>query len=127
MTNNLPDDHHPIEPKTSEEFSRMFDAIVLYQEDKEKYDMTGTLWCLEKDKPISGIKSGLAWLGEAPFKFKDIPSLRKAAKDFRFYFDQTPRICLCIGTRAPATKKRDGDFRKVLFLGAVPWSVLDEL
>lgn len=127
MTNNRPEENKPLEPRTSEEFARMFDAIVEATDHPTEYDFCGTLWCVEKDKPVSGVKAGLPWLGEAPHQFKDMASLRKAAKDFKFYFDQTPRVCLCIGNAIPKTKKRKAEFRKVLFLGAIPWGVLDEL
>ncbi len=127
MTNNRPEYSSDREPKTPEEFSALFDAIVLSQELPDKYEVCGTLWCNEKSKPISGVKAGLPWLGESPFQFRDIPSLRKAAQDFRFYFDQVPRVCLCIGIKSTAIKRRKSEFKKILFLGSIPWRIIDEI
>lgn len=127
MTNNQPDPNPDKGPKTPEEFSRLFDAIVLATESPTQYDISGTLWCVDKSKPVSGVKAGLPWLGESPHQFKDIASLRKAAKDFLFYFDQVPRVSLCIGVKAPPTKKRKSEFREVLYIGTIPWAIIDEI
>jgi hypothetical protein len=127
MTNNLPEPTPDNGPRTPEDFSRLFDAIVLATENPKDYDISGTLWCNEKSQPVSGMKSGLPWLGESPMQFKDIASLRKAAKDFLFYFDHKPKISLCVGVKAPPTKKRKSEFREVLYIGTIPWQIIDEI
>jgi hypothetical protein len=127
MTNNQPDPSPDKGPQSPEDFARLFNAIVLATDHPKEFELSGTLWCNERSKPVSGVKSGLPWLGEAPHQFKDIPSLRKAAKDFLFYFDQTPKISLCIGAKAPPTKKRKSEFREVLFIGVIPWEIIDEI
>ena len=122
MTNAPQDD----DPKTPEEFERLFDAIVNSSDFPNDYEFTGSLFSVQANLAVGGIKNGLPWLGASAMEFKDLDSLRKAAKNFRFYFDNTPKISLYISKQTKFPRKK-GTFKEICYLGSVPWHVLDEL
>lgn len=117
-----PDD----EPKTPEEYARLFDAIINSREFPKEYEFTGSIFSIQQNLPVSGFRAGLPWLGLKAYEFKDMESLRKGAKDYKFYFDCTPKITLYISRQTKPPRRR-GTYREVCFLGSIPWHVLDEL
>jgi hypothetical protein len=115
LPNKQPDD----------DLSQLFDGVVGLEKQPLQYSLVATIWSEKKEKPVSGLKLGMPWLGEAPMEMNTIEAMRKSAKDFLFYFDEKPRIMAHITRR---TRKRGKPATlEIVYSGRVPYQLLDEL
>lgn len=89
------------------------------------FTLVATIWSEKNQKPVSGMKLGMPWLGEAPMEITTIEAMRKAAKDFLFYFDEKPRIMAHINKRV--RKRGKPATLEIVYSGRVPYQLLDEL
>lgn len=89
------------------------------------FTLVATIWSEKKQKPVSGMKLGMPWLGEAPMEITTIEAMRKTAKDFLFYFDEKPRIMAHINKRV--RKRGKPATLEIVYSGRVPYQLLDEL
>lgn len=117
--NNLPN------KQPDDDLSQLFDGVVGLEKQPLQYSLVATLWSEKKDKPVSGIKLGMPWLGESPMEIVTIDAMRKSAKDFLFYFDEKPRIMAHITRRM--RKRGKPATLEIVYSGRVPYQLLDEL
>ena len=118
--NNLSNNKPP-----EDDLSELFDGVIGLEKQPDKYQLVATIWSDKRNKPISGLKLGMPWLGEAPMELTTIESMRKSAKDFVFYFDEQPRIMAHITKRA--RKRGKPATLEIIYAGRVPYQLIDEL
>jgi hypothetical protein len=115
LPNKQPDD----------DLSQLFDGVVGLEKQPNDYTLLATVWSERKEKPVSGMKLGMPWLGEAPLELTTIDAMRKLAKDFLFYFDEKPRIMAHITRKI--RKRGKPSTLEIVYSGRVPYQLLDEL
>ncbi len=108
-----------------ENLSELFDGVIGLEKQPTNYMLTASIWSERKNKPVSGMKMGMPWLGEAPMEITTIDHMRKTAKDFLFYFDEKPRIMAHITKRVK--KRGQPSTLEIVYSGRVPYQLLDEL
>ena len=115
LPNKQPDD----------DLCNLFDAIVGMESKPNDYTLVLTVWSEKRNKPVSGMKLGMPWLGDFPMEMQTIEQMRKTAKDFVFYFDEKPRIMAVCTQRV--RKRGKPATSTIIFSGRIPYQVIDEL